>query len=139
MPITGASDLLGEAVLTEVRDGDRVLDMGSGSGVNPILAASKRAEVVAVAINPQAVIAARASARRHSVTVRVQQSDLFGRVNGRFYLIVFDPPSRWFSSAGQLRRCHERRELSEPFHVLSDRPTAPSRRWEDAGILQRFW
>jgi release factor glutamine methyltransferase len=97
MPITGVSDLLGEAVLTEVRDGDRVLDMGTGSGVNAILAASKGAEVVAVDISPQAVKAARANARRNSVAVEVRQSDLFGRVNGRFDLIVFDPPFRWFA------------------------------------------
>jgi release factor glutamine methyltransferase len=53
MPITGVSDLLAEAVLAEVREGDRVLDMGTGSGVNAILAASKGAEVVAAAINPR--------------------------------------------------------------------------------------
>jgi release factor glutamine methyltransferase len=34
MPITAISDLLGKAVLTEVRTGDRVLDMGTGCGVN---------------------------------------------------------------------------------------------------------
>jgi hypothetical protein len=52
MPITPMSDLLGEAVLAEVKDGDRVLDMGTGSGVNAVLAASEAAEVLAVDINP---------------------------------------------------------------------------------------
>jgi release factor glutamine methyltransferase len=40
MPITGVSHLLGKAVLAEVRAGDSVLDMGTGSGVNAILAAA---------------------------------------------------------------------------------------------------
>lgn len=44
-PIVGVSHLLGEAVLVEVREGDRVLDMGTGSGVNAILAASKATTV----------------------------------------------------------------------------------------------
>jgi release factor glutamine methyltransferase len=58
-PIFPVSRLLGECVLEEVRESDRVLDMGTGSGVNAILAASKGAEVVAVDINPDAVRAAR--------------------------------------------------------------------------------
>lgn len=36
---TPMSDLLGRAVIDEVRPGERVLDMGTGSGVNAILAA----------------------------------------------------------------------------------------------------
>jgi release factor glutamine methyltransferase len=41
MPITPMSHHLGEAILTEVHDGERVLDMGTGSGVNAVLAATK--------------------------------------------------------------------------------------------------
>src|SRR5579862_3581909 len=37
MPITPMSHLLGETVLAEVQPGERVLDMGTGSGVNAIL------------------------------------------------------------------------------------------------------
>jgi len=65
------SHLLGEAVLAEVRDGDRVLDMGTGSGVNAILAATKSTDVVAVDINPRAVEAAQADVERNGVTDRV--------------------------------------------------------------------
>jgi hypothetical protein len=42
MPIVPMSHLLGEAVLSEVTEADRVLDMGTGSGVNAVLAASDR-------------------------------------------------------------------------------------------------
>ncbi|MGI5170643.1 methyltransferase [Spirillospora sp. CA-253888] len=98
-PITGMSHLLGKAVLAEVRAGDRVLDMGTGSGVNAILAASRGADVVAVDLNPVAVGAARRNAERNRVADRVQvrHSDVFSHVDGRFDLIVFDPPFRWFA------------------------------------------
>ena len=46
-PIMGMSHLLGEAVLAEVRESDRVLDMGTGSGVNAILAALTGSELQA--------------------------------------------------------------------------------------------
>lgn len=62
MPITPMSHLLGEAVLAEVKGDDRVLDMGTGSGVNAVLAASKAAKVLAVDINPHALAAARDNA-----------------------------------------------------------------------------
>src|SRR5215510_2630395 len=67
MPITPVSHLLGQAVLDEVRPGDRVLDMGTGSGVNAILAASAAHRVLAVDINPYALDAARANAERNGV------------------------------------------------------------------------
>ncbi len=98
-PIMGMSHLLGNAVLAEVRDDDRVLDMGTGSGVNAILAASKSRQVVAVDLNPRATEAARANAERNGVTdrVEVRLSDVFSAVEGMFDLIIFDPPFRWFA------------------------------------------
>jgi release factor glutamine methyltransferase len=99
MPIAGTSALLGEAVLAEVREDDRVLDMGTGSGVNAILAASKSTDVVAVDINPHALDAARENAASNGVAdrVAVRHSDVFSHVEGRFDLIIFDPPFRWFA------------------------------------------
>jgi release factor glutamine methyltransferase len=58
MPMTPMSHLLGETVLAEVRPGEQVLDMGTGNGVNAILAATRGAAVVAVDINPRALDAA---------------------------------------------------------------------------------
>jgi release factor glutamine methyltransferase len=98
MPITAMSHLLGEAVLEEAAASRRVLDMGTGSGVNAILAATKGASVLAVDINPRALDAARANAERNGVAdlVEVRHSDVFSEVDGVFDLIVFDPPFRWF-------------------------------------------
>jgi len=99
MPITPTSHLLGEAVLAEVRPDDRVLDMGTGCGVNAILAAATAREVVAVDINPHALDAAVRNAEGNGVAdrIRVRRSDVFSEVDGTFDLIVFDPPFRWFA------------------------------------------
>lgn len=98
-PITGMSHLLGEAVLAEVHDDDRVLDMGTGCGVNAILAASRSRSVLAVDVNPHAVAAARENAVRNGVAdrIEVRASDVFSAIDGAFDLIVFDPPFRWFA------------------------------------------
>lgn len=97
-PITGMSHLLGEAVLKEARPGDRVLDMGTGSGVNGILAARHGAEVLAVDINPDAVAAATLNAAKNGVAhfFTARESDVFEAVDGEFDLVIFDPPFRWF-------------------------------------------
>lgn len=100
MSITRVSHLLGEAVLAEVRPGDRVLDMGTGSGVNGLLAASRGASVLAVDINPEAVAAAQRNADRNVLgdRIEVRGSDVFSAVDGTYDLIVFDPPFRWFAA-----------------------------------------
>lgn len=96
-PITPMSDLLGRAVLDEVNATDRVLDMGTGCGVNAILAASTATDVVAVDINPHAVACARHNAVFNGVAshIDIRHSDLFTGVAGAFDLIIFDPPFRW--------------------------------------------
>ena len=98
-PPTPTSDLLGRAVLDDVRESDRVLDMGTGSGVNAILAASRSHEVIGVDINPHAVAAATANADRNGVAARTRfaMSDLFDAVDGTFDVIIIDPPFRWFA------------------------------------------
>jgi release factor glutamine methyltransferase len=94
--IYGVEHLLGEAILAEVRDGDRVLDMGTASGLNAILAASQGARVVAVDINPQAVVAAQDNVERSGLADRidVQRGDLFTEVIGQFDLIIYEPHLR---------------------------------------------
>ncbi|TMC30844.1 MAG: methyltransferase [Chloroflexi bacterium] len=84
----------------EVRPSDRVLDMGTGSGIGALLAASQSSEVVAVDINPRAVEAAAANAVRNGVAERITflESDVFAAVDGTFDLLLFDPPFRWFKA-----------------------------------------
>ncbi len=94
----GEGDPYHLAVQAEVKEGERVLDMGTGSGVSAILAARAGAEVVAVDVNPKAVGCARQNAERNGVADRITffAADIFDGVTGTFDLIVFDPPFRWF-------------------------------------------
>lgn len=98
-PPTPMSDLLGSVVLDQVRPSDRVLDMGTGSGVNAILAASCAHDVTGVDINPDAVAAAVDNAARNGVASRTRflVSDLFDAVDRPVDLVIYDPPFRWFT------------------------------------------
>ena len=80
-----------------MKETDRVLDMGTGSGVQAILAASKSTSVTAVDVNPFAVKLAERNVKINKLCsqVKVFESDLFENVHGKFDLIVFDPPFRW--------------------------------------------
>lgn len=97
-PPAWMSKLLGKSILEEVKPTDRVLDMGTGCGVNAVLAASKSRKVLAVDVNPFSVQTGRRNALRNAVSTRIEfrQSDLFENVTGKFDLIIFDPPFRWF-------------------------------------------
>lgn len=89
-----------ELVRNEIEASDRVLDMGTGCGINAILAASRSSDVVAVDINPKAVEAAAANAALNGVADRIvfRQSDVFDAVDGTFDVIAIDPPFRWFAA-----------------------------------------
>lgn len=108
---------LADLVLLEVREGDRVLDMGTGSGINALVAATKSGDVVAVDVNPSAVRAAADNAERNNLAARidVRQSDVFATVTGKFDLILFDPPFRWF----QPRDMRERATADEDYRTLT--------------------
>jgi release factor glutamine methyltransferase len=75
--------------------GGAVLDMGTGSGVCAVFAARHARRVVAVDINPAAVVCAGINARlnqaEHKIDFRC--GDLFAPVAGeRFDLVLFNPP-----------------------------------------------
>ena len=85
------SFLLAEVVEREAF-GD-VLDMGTGSGIQALVAAKNAKRVVGVDVNGKAVEVARKNAERNHINnVEFFRSDLFENVSGKFDLIIFNPP-----------------------------------------------
>ena len=77
--------LLLEAALKEIRSGDKVLEIGTGSGY--IAAALKEVvDVIATDINPHSVYAAKQK------DVEVVRTDLVSGLRGPFDLLIFNPP-----------------------------------------------
>lgn len=89
------TELIVEWALARLRDGDRVLDLGTGSGAIAIaLAASRPAlEVSACDASESALALARKNAARHRARVRFVSSDWFTALGGeRFDAVVANPP-----------------------------------------------
>ena len=80
------SFLLLRAALREVREADRVLEVGTGSGYVAAGLTGRAAMVVATDINPHAVRYARTRG------VAAVRTDLFAGISGPFDLILFNPP-----------------------------------------------
>lgn len=82
-----------QSCVEHCREGDRVLDLGCGSGVSAAFAAGVAREVVAVDISPAAVENTKENCRlfgRENVTVK--ESDMFSNVDGKFDVILANPP-----------------------------------------------
>jgi len=76
----------------EPRAAQRILEMGCGSGLVSLHCAKVGAIVVAVDINQKAVDCTRGNLERNHLQAQVNRSDLFSDVEGRFDLILFNPP-----------------------------------------------
>jgi release factor glutamine methyltransferase len=71
----------------------KVLDMGTGSGIQAIAASKKADEVLAVDIDSYALEFAESQAKGSDITnIKFKKSDLFSNVKGKFNLIIFNPP-----------------------------------------------
>ena len=78
-----------------VQSGERVLEIGAGSGLAAVLAARAGAHVIATDVRPEAVACTRDNAARNGVAERVdvRLGDGFAPVDGlRFDLICTSPP-----------------------------------------------
>lgn len=90
-----SSPLLVEAVAARVNGADRVLEIGTGTGVIAIQAAMSGATVIATDVNPEAIRCARINAILNRVDGRIdlRLGDLFAPVAGeRFDVVVCNPP-----------------------------------------------
>ncbi len=88
------SRLLAESL--DVGTGDRVLEIGTGSGALAILSAKQGAKVVATDISPVAVQCAKLNVERHRLSDRVLviNGDLFQSLKPgeKFSWVLFNPP-----------------------------------------------
>jgi HemK-related putative methylase len=91
-----SSEIFAAYIKTLDLTGKYVLDMGSGSGIVSIFAASRGASCVACDINPVAVrcIAENALQNKLNSQIKVYESDLFESLNREvgFDIIFFNPP-----------------------------------------------
>jgi release factor glutamine methyltransferase len=80
------SFLLVDALIDNIKDGDRVLELGCGSGIVSLFAQNSASFVVATDINPHAIRCARKNG------INAVRTDLFNGIKGKFDLLVFNPP-----------------------------------------------
>lgn len=81
-----------QLAISITQPGQRVLDLGTGTGVLGIAMAQSGRVVVASDVSGAAVRTARRNATRCGVSMTCVQSDLLESVPGRFDLIAFNPP-----------------------------------------------
>jgi release factor glutamine methyltransferase len=89
----------------DLRDGARMVDVCTGSGVLAITAALSGARATAIDISRRAVLCARLNGRLNGVRVRALRGDLLTAVSGeRFDVIVSNPP--YVPADGRAPRAH---------------------------------
>ncbi|MDD5503404.1 MAG: class I SAM-dependent methyltransferase [Candidatus Thermoplasmatota archaeon] len=84
--------LLMDCLEGHIGKGERVLDLGAGTGILGIFCAMHGAKSVCVDINPFAVKLAQENAKSNGVEVEAIKSDMFENVKGKFDVIIFNPP-----------------------------------------------
>lgn len=84
--------LLQKEVEKHAKPGMKILDMGCGTGIQGITAAKNGAIVTCIDINKDALDITKKNSEIENVKIEVVESDLFKNVNGKFNLIIFNPP-----------------------------------------------
>jgi release factor glutamine methyltransferase len=75
-----------------LRKGERVLEIGTGTGIIAIHCAKHGCRVTATDVVAEALELARENAQQNTVDVDLLEGDMFEPVEGRFDVIIFNPP-----------------------------------------------
>ena len=90
------TEILADYAIKSIEEGDKVLDLCTGSGCIAISiakhCAGKRVSVTAADISDAAIMLAQENAKLNEVNVDFVRSDLLSSVRGRFNVIVCNPP-----------------------------------------------
>ena len=90
------TEILADNAVKIIEEGDKVLDMCTGSGCIAISiakhCAAKHVQVTAADVSDAAIMLAKENAELNGVDINFVQSDLFSKIHGRFNLIVCNPP-----------------------------------------------
>ena len=101
-PPSEDSILLTESL--DIRIGEKVLEIGTGSGIVSIQCALNGADVVCGDINPRAVALARRNAAANGVDIDVRETDVYSNIEGRFDTIVVNLPYLPVEDEGELAK-----------------------------------
>ncbi|HEY5602358.1 MAG TPA: methyltransferase [Gammaproteobacteria bacterium] len=95
-----------------INEGDEVLDIGTGAGIQAIFAAQQARKVVATDLNQDAVDDTIYNARFHNLShvIDVRQGDLFGPIKNseKFDVIIFNIDYPYDEKSEALWQVHER-------------------------------
>ena len=90
------TELLADYAVKSIEEGDKVLDLCTGSGCIAVSiakhCADRRVSVTAADLSDAALMLAKENAKINSVNIDFVKSDLFTSVRGRFNVIVCNPP-----------------------------------------------
>ncbi len=111
------TESLVEEALIDIEDGMRVLDMCTGSGciLLSIMKYKNDIEGVGVDISTEALSVAAVNAQRLNLNPTFLHSDMFERVEGKFDVIVSNPP---YIKTGVISTLMEEVRDYEPIHAL---------------------
>ncbi len=100
-PALEDSQLLAKAV--EDYAFGKVLDLGTGSGIQGIIAGLRNCTVTFADIDDNALAAAKMNAKLNEVKGKFLKTDIFSNVKGKYNTIIFNPP---YLPTGETNRRH---------------------------------
>lgn len=105
-PLWGDSILLAKVIKKQIKKGEEVLDLGTGSGIQGLFAAEKAKKVLSVDINKKAIECAKINSIKNNLSKKIETKKgyLFSNINKKFDTIIFNPPFRWFNPRDLLEK-----------------------------------